>query len=847
VQAALRDYLFPVQLAVSVPNGASLLVFSLRELLDVRRDFCVLTIDFKNAFNVLSRAACMRALTAEGSLTQFARMCYAFLAPKSPIFSGAVTALRPLPFASEEGVQQGSVEGAPFFCLALQPLLVRAEEALAAVGGAARAGADDVNLVGPPALVVQVAEELIAAALAGLGIEANFLKCHCWIAEEHADLLDASRGRFPWGGVTDACGLVHRGITVYGVPMGSAEYIRIVLEGKCARIAGNATKLINMLGRTHKQLLWLITKFSTAHKLDYWLLHCFPGDVAEAARRFDKVVRDLTVVSLGCDPAQDPVATERVRLPERLAGLGLRSAEDVSATAFLAGAVSAVSAFLDAFEEVDGELVLVRRGALERPAVVERIGRDAFAHMDTDPGPEGGWHRFMASGSRLGAEMLALWEELRQRGAAARRAADGERLRVLDIAPHCVWPRTVAGLQADICADIEDHRYEQLLRRVVGEGPACRGRDVLVNATRESVVWVRAFPQGRVVPVQEWVEITSQSLGLNSPVFTALVGLPCGRAGRRHVDPFGDAACAETGVSGDHFARLRHDPLCDELGRIMRAAGVHAVREDAAVFARVPLAYAEVVRQLFARGRRRFPTVDISADLTGVGLGYAEQQGTALGPTLVEMKTVQYCPSRYHARDVVARAAVDRRVAAVSGERRRALAALDREFFGTTEGARGPFEARLDAFPGGVLGVGVGAFGEWSASLVGLVQGLASCAAERWMGRLAAPSLAQARATLLLLWRQQLGMCALRGHARLRLARARQLYSELGGRGGAGGAPWEAQPPVGAGPEVGNSSFARAADGVYWRCPAGRDERPSGRGVRGAYHARAARAQRARA
>ena len=45
--------------------------------------------------------------------------------------------------------------------------------------------------------------------------------------------------------------------------MGCAEYIRIVVEGKCARIAGNATKLINMLGRTHKQLLWLITKFST--------------------------------------------------------------------------------------------------------------------------------------------------------------------------------------------------------------------------------------------------------------------------------------------------------------------------------------------------------------------------------------------------------------------------------------------------------------------------------------------------------------------------------------------------------------------------------------------------------
>lgn len=58
---------------------------------------------------------------------------------------------------------------------------------------------------------------------------------------------------------------------------------------------------------------------------------------------------------------------------------------------------------------------------------------------------------------------------------------------------------------------------------------------------------------------------------------------------------------------------------------------------------------------------------------------------------------------------------------------------------------------------------------------------------------MAAPSLARAKATLLLLWRQRLGMCALRGHARLMLARAHQPRvawgAWLGALGGGGPCP----------------------------------------------------------
>ena len=80
-------------------------------------------------------------------------------------------------------------------------------------------------------------------------------------------------------------------------------------------------------------------------------------------------------------------------------------------------------------------------------------------------------------------------------------------------------------------------------------------------------------------------------------------GLGWARAwGAGHAFQYGDRPCAAVGQTGDHYSRLRHDPLCDELAEVMRAAGVPAVREDVAAFSRVPMAHAEVLQRLFAQG-----------------------------------------------------------------------------------------------------------------------------------------------------------------------------------------------------------------------------------------------------
>ncbi|KAJ1626654.1 hypothetical protein T492DRAFT_878118 [Pavlovales sp. CCMP2436] len=101
----------------------------------------------------------------------------------------------------------------------------------------------------------------------------------------------------------------------------------------------------------------------------------------------------------------------------------------------------------------------------------------------------------------------------------------------------------------------------------------------------------------------------------------------------------------------------------------------------------------------------------------------------------------------------------------------------------------GPMQARAQTFctAGGpaLTALVIGAFGEWSDDLESFVGDLASMGARALQARMGAPSAAQARSTLLWKMRQEIGMCALRGHAKVIIARARLERTGTGtGNGG---------------------------------------------------------------
>ena len=60
------------------------------------------------------------------------------------------------------------------------------------------------------------------------------------------------------------------GFLCYGVPVGSNEYVRHVLEEKVEQIAVQAEKAVKVL-EGERQALWSVMKWSLSQRFEYWL------------------------------------------------------------------------------------------------------------------------------------------------------------------------------------------------------------------------------------------------------------------------------------------------------------------------------------------------------------------------------------------------------------------------------------------------------------------------------------------------------------------------------------------------------------------------------------------------
>jgi hypothetical protein len=280
------------------------------------------------------------------------------------------------------------------------------------------------------------------------------------------------------------------------------------------------------------------------------------------------------------------------------------------------------------------------------------------------------------------------------------------------------------------------------------------------------------------------VEITARFFGVQSPICAGLV-VRGARLFGHLIDAFGDNLVAATGagVTGCHIAKIRHDPILALLAEFARSVGAFARTEVGDIFGSVLAANPAAYHLYYGGvGRRPGPKVDFYAE-------YDHWGGRAV-PRLFELKTIAFCPTRYKDTDgQYPQGAVGRRADALPGERIKELIELDRDFFHTPAGQTGPMEARALTFcpPGGdpFTALAVGAFGEFSVGLETLVADFASMGARALRGRTGAPSEQLARTALLWKMRQEIGMCALRGHAKVIIARARM--ENIGGGGAAHG------------------------------------------------------------
>ena len=275
----------------------------------------------------------------------------------------------------------------------------------------------------------------------------------------------------------------HYGVMCYGVPIGSEEYVKLALAGKCDEIAGISNKLIATPSSSHKQQLWLLTLFSTARKFEYFARHCYPDQARDACTRFDAIIHTHATHALGVSLDDDQLATARLALPRRYRGAGLRRMVDIAPAAFCGAMTHAVLNFLDIVDEPTG--TITQRGMLELPQIALVVGRNSFLDMRVH-----GWRSYLhlpqpglprpLPPPRQGQAFLRCWLEMQQEagvGAGAMINADLP-TRVLHLPPEEAWPmvrRDLTGkpslnMQKDLTEDREAQRFDALKMRTRSRG-----------------------------------------------------------------------------------------------------------------------------------------------------------------------------------------------------------------------------------------------------------------------------------------------------------------------------------------------------------------------------------------
>ena len=137
--------LSPQQVAIGQKGGIAKFVKGIQLHMEEFPSHIAVTVDLENAFNLLRRALALEEYLKHETLRPLARLAWAALSPKSPIFGQGMN----LGFKSETGGQQGDPPSSLAFCLAVHPYLVEADETLKKSKGFAAGDMDDIVLMGP--------------------------------------------------------------------------------------------------------------------------------------------------------------------------------------------------------------------------------------------------------------------------------------------------------------------------------------------------------------------------------------------------------------------------------------------------------------------------------------------------------------------------------------------------------------------------------------------------------------------------------------------------------------------------------------------------------------------------
>ena len=312
----LAEFLAPIQVGIALPGGSELAVLPTRLALQ-REAAGLLTVDFANAFNTVSRQVVLDIWARVfPEAHPFVKAIYA----DSPrVYTNSTDGSLPPFIEVREGVQQGDPLGPSLFACGLQLLLatVRARDRQVTEATHLSAYLDDVTVVGPPAEVGHVLQSLRTFAPA-FNLQLRDDKCEWW--------RDPTYSSMPLPPNLD--GLRRQGGTKQlAVPVGDPIY----MQGQVQLLLDRHRHLLDelvLLADRHPQAAMVLLRYCVGPKFIYWLRTLPFGWGHWLATRADRqtlqtVERMLQGWGLPRNSPRRSMLNRRIPLPTSMGGLGL--------------------------------------------------------------------------------------------------------------------------------------------------------------------------------------------------------------------------------------------------------------------------------------------------------------------------------------------------------------------------------------------------------------------------------------------------------------------------------------------------------------------------------------------
>ena len=89
------------------------------------------------------------------------------------------------------------------------------------------------------------------------------------------------------------------------------------------------------LEKEYPQELWTMLQFSLHHRITYWLRTCTPEETEQMTDHMDCRIMEAVHAATGVDFDGEDAARERLRIPARMKGGGIRRAAETRYPAFV--------------------------------------------------------------------------------------------------------------------------------------------------------------------------------------------------------------------------------------------------------------------------------------------------------------------------------------------------------------------------------------------------------------------------------------------------------------------------------------------------------------------------------